>query len=114
MIIGSQTDISVFWNANSALLLTAVVLVVSMGSKFLSGWIGGRLARFNPIQSALIGVSTMPQLSTTLAVAFTGLALGLLDHNILTAMIVLSVVTTIVAPLLISRLAKQLNIKPPG
>lgn len=113
VIIGTQTDVSVFWSASSALLLAITVVMGSMLSKFVSGWIGGRLAGFNSIQSSLIGVSSIPQLSTTLAVAFTGLGLGLLDQNLITAMILLSVVTTMAAPFLVSIFAKKLNVKPP-
>ena len=100
IIIGVETDISVFLDAGGAVTLTLVVVIGSILSKFISGYVGGRLGGFKSNQSILIGASTIPQLSTTLAVAFVGLELGILDHRLVTAMIILSMVTTFVGPLL--------------
>ncbi len=107
IIIGSETDITVFGDAGGAVLLTVAILVGSLGSKFISGWIGGRLSGFSSSNSALIGASTIPQLSTTLAVAFVGLEFGILDHQLVTAMIILSIVTTFAGPLLMRRFIKK-------
>ena len=106
IIIGSQTDITVFSKVNTALFLTLAVLIGSAGSKFISGWIGGRLSGFDSRKSAIIGASTIPQLSTTLAVAFVGLELKVLDSEMVTAMIILSIVTTLAGPILISSMVK--------
>ncbi len=113
IIIGAQTDIGVFLTVGSAVVITAVVLVASISSKFISGWVGGRLMGFNSTESALVGASTIPQLSTTLAVAFVGLEFNLLDHQMITAMIALSIVTTFVGPLLVARIANKLKEKSP-
>jgi len=103
IVIGAGTDITVFFQAGNALILTIAIVAGSIISKFASGWVGGRLNNFNSDESSLIGASTIPQLSTTLAVVFVGLETGLLDHTLVTAMVVLSVVTTFVGPLLINR-----------
>ncbi len=113
IIIGAQTDIGVFLTVGSAAVITAVVLTASIGSKFISGWIGGRLMGFNSTESALVGASTIPQLSTTLAVAFVGLEFNLLDQQLITAMIALSIVTTFVGPLLVAMIANKLKEKIP-
>jgi len=102
IIIGVETDVSVFLDAGDAVTLTLFVVVGSILAKFISGYVGGRVGGFRSDQSVLIGASTIPQLSTTLAVAFVGLELGILDHRLVTAMIVLSMVTTFVGPLLMS------------
>ena len=107
IVIGTETDITVFGSTNGALLLTAAILIGSIGSKFASGWLGGRLIGFSSSKSALIGSSTIPQLSTTLAVAFVGYEFGLLDHRLITAMVILSIVTTFAGPLLMSRVCPE-------
>lgn len=109
IVLGSKTDIGVLFSANGALLLVAAVVIGSVLSKFLSGFVGGKLIGFDSIKSAIIGSSTIPQLSTTLAVAFIGLELGILDQNIITAMIILSLVTTFVGPLLVNLLVNKLR-----
>lgn len=101
IIIGAKTNLGIFLEANGAVLLVAVIVLGSLISKFVSGWIGGRIAGFTSPQSLLVGASTIPQLSTTLAVVFAAAALGLLDQELVAAMVVLSTVTTFLGPLLI-------------
>lgn len=110
VLIGAQADISVFNNGANAVMLIVIVVGASIASKFLSGFIAGRMSGFNERESAIIGSATMPQLSTTLAVAFTGYELGLIDSVMVMAMTVLSVVTTFAGPFLISSLAQE-NVK---
>jgi len=107
IIIGSETDIGVFADTGGALLLTIAVIVGSMGSKFISGWVAGKMSGFSSCQSSLIGASTIPQLSTTLAVAFVSYEFGLIDHRLITAMVVLSIVTTFAGPLLTARICPK-------
>ena len=112
IIIGTKTNLGIFLESSSAALLIVAIVLGSLLSKFVSGWIGGRIAGFTSSQSLLVGASTIPQLSTTLAVVFTAAALGLLDQELVAAMVVLSTVTTFLGPLLIqvfSR-AKMLDI----
>lgn len=99
IIIGMETDITVFANADSELLLISVILVGSMLTKFVSGWVGARLSGFQKRDAVTVGVATIPQLSTTLAVVFSAVSQGLLPNNLMTAMVTLSIVTTLVAPI---------------
>jgi Kef-type K+ transport system membrane component KefB len=98
IIIGAQTDISVFGDVKGALPLILAIIFGSIFSKFISGWVGGRIAGFSSREASLFGASSVPQLSTTLAVAFTALTLGLIDQKLITAMILLSIMTVIIGP----------------
>jgi len=100
LIIGMQTDLSVFLLERSV-LLTYFIVIGLISSKIVSGWIGGRLIKFSGKESLLIGVSTVPQLSTTLATAFAALEFGILNQEIITSLVVLSIVTTLAVPLTI-------------
>ena len=114
VIIGSKTDIRIFFTLHNAGLLALVIVFGSLISKFTSGWIGGRLAGFNSTESVLIGSSTIPQLSTTLAAVFAGFELGILDQKLVSAMVMLSIITTLIAPILIklfsSRVLRKLDL----
>lgn len=116
VLVGTRTDFTVFKHATSAIWLTTAIVLGSIVSKFLSGIIASRLARFSPAQSTLIGAATTPALSTTLAVAFSGMELGLLDQGIVTALVLLTVITVILGPSIIAifahRTAKLTSIKP--
>jgi Kef-type K+ transport system membrane component KefB len=107
VIIGTQTDISVFTNAgNLALILT--IIIASIGSKFVSGYLGGRVAKFTKIESAVIGAATTAQLSTTLAVVFTGVELGIIPTDLSVAMVILSIVSIFIAPTVLRIYAESL------
>jgi len=101
IIVGTETDITVFLGSPQTIGLVLAIVVGSIGSKFFSGWLGGKFAGFSTRESFLVGSATIPQLSTTLAVAFSAVELGILQAELITAMVILSVVTTIVGPVLI-------------
>jgi len=109
IIIGTKTNLGIFLESNSAALLIAAIVLGSLLSKFVSGWIGGRLIGFTSSQSLLIGASTIPQLSTTLAVVFAAAALGLLSQELVAAMVILSTVTTFLGPLLMQVFVRHVN-----
>jgi Kef-type K+ transport system membrane component KefB len=106
-IVGMQTDMSVFFEGAEVLWLSIIILFGSMFAKYASGRLGARLIGFNKEDASLVGFASIPQLSTTLAVAFTGASLGLLPAELVTALVFLSVTTTIIAPLAISHLAAK-------
>lgn len=108
VILGMKTDIGVFVRGENILLITAVIVFGSMASKFVGGWIGGRLSGFTSLESSFVAVSTIPQLSTTLAVVFTGVELGLLSPDLVSSMVVLSIITVFVSPILIKIISKKL------
>ena len=110
IIIGAETDLTVFGEADNVLFLIGFIVIGSMLVKFTSGWIAGRIVGFTSQESSFLGVSTMPQLSTTLAVVFTGVELGILGQELVTAMIILSIMTVFVAPLLMKVLAKRMDV----
>jgi len=114
VVVGAQVNIELLTHTSKTLSLVIFVVFGSMITKFVSGWFGARLVRFNKWQSALVGASTIPQLSTTLAVAFSGATLGILDEPIVTAMVVLSVVSTFVAPILIRIFSSGYSKKAPS
>ncbi|GMQ94959.1 MAG: cation:proton antiporter [Patescibacteria group bacterium] len=109
VLVGVSTNIGIFAEVGNALLITFVVVIGSVSAKFISGFIGGRLDGFSKDESALIGVATTPHLSTTLAAIFIGFKLGILDEKLLTAMIILSIITTLIAPTIMGKMAKRLD-----
>lgn len=107
IITGTKTDIGIFFDASGAGTLVLAVVLASTLSKFFGGVIGGRLAGFTLSESIFIGVSGTPQLSTTLAVAVTGTALGILDAQIFAALVFLSSLTAFVGPILMKILSPR-------
>ena len=98
IVVGLQTDLSMLGVGVEAYFLIFVIVVGSMLSKFGSGYLAGSLAGFGKADSLFIGAATVPQLSTTLAVVATAAALDLVPPILLTAMVVLSMISTVIAP----------------
>ena len=98
--VGMQTDISVFTQGVGELVLVVTVVLGSLLAKLGSGFLGGYFGGFKPADSLTMGVASIPQLSTTLAAVFTAVELGIFKNQLITAMVILSIVTTLVAPIL--------------
>lgn len=111
IIIGAQTDIGVFFDLGKVFILATAVVCTSMFSKVLSGFFGGKLIGMSIKESLLIGVSTLPQLSITLAIAFIGVELGIITENIATSLVLLTIISTLIAPILINRIGQKLDVK---
>lgn len=102
IIVGSQTNIQLLFNSWSIWYLAGFIVVGSILAKYLSGFIGARLAGFTPAESSFIGSATVPQLSTTLAVTYSAQTLGIFSEQIVVSMVLLSVITTFFAPIAMS------------
>lgn len=114
IIIGAQTNIQILRDVQGVLPLVATIVIVSILAKFLSGWLGARSIGFSSDQSLLFGISSVPQLSTTLAVAFAALSLGFIDQQLITAMIMLSIVTVLVSPTLLNLFGRRIRATLPA
>ncbi len=110
IIIGAQADISIITKTGGALSLIIVIVLASMGAKFISGFIAGKLRKRRTQDALYMGAATMPQLSTTLATAFAGLELGIIDERLITAFVILSIITTLTSSLLTRYLAGRVSV----
>jgi Kef-type K+ transport system membrane component KefB len=106
VVIGMETNIGILSESAGVLGLIATIVCVSVLTKFLSGWIGGKIIGFKNREASIIGIATIPQLSTTLAVVFTAVETGLLPEELIAAMVTLSIVTTLIAPIGLRILSK--------
>ncbi len=109
VMIGVDINIEAFLAAQNIVLLVLIILLGSMLSKFASGWISGKIVGFTSLQSTLVGGTCIPQLSTTLAVITIGQQYNLLPEELVTTLIILSVVTIFVSPLAVNRSAEKVR-----
>ena len=97
--LGMNTNITTIFSPGD-FLSTGLILLSLMVSKSVSGYLGGRLVGFPSKISWGMGIMTMAQMSTTLATASLAFQYGIFDENIVAALVLLSIVTIIVTPLL--------------
>ncbi len=107
LIIGMKTDLSIVIVAKKNILITLAIVFGLIFSKFFSGWLSGMLLGYKSKDSSVIGAATIPQLSTTLVVALAAQEFHLLDNVLVTAIVVLSIVTTLASPSLVSFFHKR-------
>lgn len=110
IVVGANTDVGVLFKANEGLILIGAVVLGSMISTFGSGYLGAKLAGFSNTESKLVGGAMVPQLSTTLAASFAGLSFGIIDGALATAIVILSIVSTLVGTLIISFYSRKVQL----
>jgi len=109
IVIGLQTDMSVFTHVGTVLSVMAAVVLTLVFSKYISGYLAARIVGFDRLEANFFAATSLPQLSTTLATAFVAFSLGLIDQTLLTSLVVLSVVTVLLSPILIRNYATRLQ-----
>jgi Kef-type K+ transport system membrane component KefB len=109
IVVGSRTDLTVFSQVSGVLWFVLAIALGSPIAKYVSGYLGAKASGFKNNEAKLIGVATIPSLSTTLATAFAGFELGYLDEKLITALVFLSIISTLVSPLLVHRLSKKVS-----
>ncbi len=111
VMIGVDTNIGVFLETQNIIFLVLVIVLGSILSKFFSGWISGKIVGFTNTQATLVGGACIPQLSTTLAVVAVGQQYELLPEELVATLIILSVITVFVSPLVVGKTADKVKQK---
>jgi Kef-type K+ transport system membrane component KefB len=94
------------------LLVAAIVLTVSV-TKLLAAWLAGKILSYANKERALIGALTIPQVSSTLAVALVAYESmntageRLIDDALLNSILVLMVVSTVAGTIMAEFIGKQ-------
>jgi len=107
--VGIDTDLAVFTQAGNALALVIMVTLGLILSKTLSGYLAARFIRFSKRKALFVGLSTTPQVSTSLAAAFTAYQLGIIDVNLQTSIVILSIITVLLAPIALGHLSRSID-----
>lgn len=107
VVVGMETNIQALFSFGDVGLVALIVIIGSIVSKFFSGALGARLLHFNWQESMIVAASSVPQLSTTLAVVFTASSIGFIDETLSVSFVMLAIATTFVGPLIISFFGKR-------
>ena len=106
---GASQDLSSFAAIG---LLALVIIIVAIVGKIVGCGIGAKLAGMKNKESLQIGVGMIPRMELALIIVSSAISHGLLsspkvEHQILAATILLTIATTLIAPLLIKAVFKQ-------
>ncbi|MFF0608076.1 cation:proton antiporter [Nocardia tengchongensis] len=101
---GLRMDLSTLVSA--PVLLTAVaILAVAIGGKFCGAYLGGRWSGLDRREAMAVGVGMNARGVVEVVIAMTGLRLGVLDTPAYTVLILVAIVTSVMAPPLLRRVA---------
>lgn len=106
-IVGLDTDLRVITRFDPENGLAVAVLVGAVGSKVLSGFLGGRWAGLQDKEAWLAGVASSAKLAVPLAAAYAARDLGILDADLFSAIIVTSVALAFLVPLIVSAMTRE-------
>ncbi len=99
--VGTTFELGAMSNLAAAGTLAVSVILGTVTTKYLSGYVASRLNGYSPSEASIISSTSLPQLSTALAVAYLGLESGILDTDLMASVLLLSVTTTALSPVLI-------------
>lgn len=108
-IVGIELNLSLFKEFDVKNLLMISIILGSIISKIVSGYLAGRIVKFSKKDSLIFGSISITQLTTTLAVTYAASSLGLLSSALVTSIILLAVISTFLGPLLASYMSKKLS-----
>ncbi|MFH2019912.1 MAG: cation:proton antiporter [archaeon] len=106
-VIGMQMDFSLLTTPGVNEFLVISIVLGLILSKFFSGYFAAKSQNFTVKESTIFGVSSTAKLTTTLSATYAALSLNLLDSTLATSLIILSIVTTMLAPILLNVLSKK-------
>lgn len=107
VVIGSRAEWNVLADPGMPILLTGL-LIIAIAGKVLGGYLG-TLRATGSAPSMLIGMSMAPRGEVALVIAGLGFSQGHISYHVLIVLILVTLVTAVVSPLMMARLAKTVS-----
>jgi Kef-type K+ transport system membrane component KefB len=106
--VGLMVDISALTDV-TMILVIVVVILIAMATKFVGCGLGAKLGDKNIDKSSfsIIGVGMMPRGEVGIIIASIGYVAGVMSAELYTVVVMMSVMTTIIAPPILSALFKK-------
>jgi Kef-type K+ transport system membrane component KefB len=98
-------------------IFIVILILVAAASKFIGCGLPARFSGYGWRDSAVIGIGMMPRGEVAMIVALIGLSRGWISQNIYVSLVIMSLLTTVLAPLLLQNWLlrkKKTSTKPPA
>jgi Kef-type K+ transport system membrane component KefB len=106
-IVGMEMDLLLLRDFDIGNVLMILLIFGLIIAKMVSGYAAGRIVHLGHRDSMLFGSVSIIQLTTTLAVTYAASSLGILDAQLTTSIILLSIITTLIGPILVSYISQK-------
>ena len=103
-VIGMQVDLTAVWESDDVgtlLMFASVITLFAIFSKVVGSGVPALMVGFSRIGSWRVGLGMLPRGEVALIVAEIGRASGIIDTDVFTVVIIMTVVTTVIAPILL-------------
>lgn len=107
--IGMELDLSMLASFSFENMVVLTILFGLLLSKFVSGFVGGKLVGMSDRVSFLFGTLSMTHLTTALAITYAASSMGLFDTAMVSAIVLAAIITTIVVPSVVKIFAENNN-----
>jgi Kef-type K+ transport system membrane component KefB len=101
-----QVDLGAIFAGNASLFLTISFVVIltlcAIFSKFIGCGIPALLFGFNRLGAWRIAVGMLPRGEVALIIAGIGLVSGVIDNQVFGVAVIMTIITTVIAPILLS------------
>lgn len=101
-IVGLDTDVTVLVRISPGDFLAISILTGALLSKLLGGYVGARWAGFADREAGLVAIASTVRLTVPLSASYAAQGLGILDTRLFSAIVLVSVVSSMAGPLLLS------------
>lgn len=106
-VVGVDTDLGVLWGFDPHNALALAILVGAVGSKLGGGYAGAKWAGLDSRDATLVAVSSTAKLAVPLSATYAARDLGILDPELFSAIVLVSVATSMIAPLILAPLRRR-------
>lgn len=106
-VVGIDTDLRALLRLDPGDALAIAILVGAVGSKLLGGFLGARWAGLGLRDGVIVAICSTPKLAVPLSITYAARDLGLLEPELFSAIIIVSVATSMLAPLLLAPLRRR-------
>ena len=99
-----QVDLTAVWESDDVgtlLMFASVITLFAIFSKVVGSGVPALMVGFSRIGSWRVGLGMLPRGEVALIVAEIGRASGIIDTDVFTVVIIMTVVTTVIAPILL-------------
>lgn len=106
-IVGMEMNLLLILEMNIQNLIIPFLIIGLVFSKFISGYVSGRIVKLDKRYSLSYGAISIVKLTMPIAIAYAALAIGVIDELILTAILLTSLITIILGPILFNYFLKK-------
>lgn len=111
--MGLLIDLPAFARTLGSVGITVAIVLGLMGSKFMAAWFASLWYRYSRTEMLSMWSLSLPQVAATLAATLVGFQQRILNADVFNSVIVLMLVTSILGPLITSRVASRLPVPEP-